>query len=291
MATQNNTISSVPTLTVHSDSVGASYFSQLNDHGTNRNGTCTVLAAAMLLGYYDHNICDQYIADQYVTQASSTSSAGTTEAFHQLLCDYVYGDNAQGAIFISEALTGLNAYLDSRSLPVSFISNSVHNVRTTQNKIVSLIEHDHPAIASYFELYGATANHTMVVYGYKYTEYNDGNISIDAINNNSSNSTDAINYDTLMFRVHCGWGSGNNDVYYSSSWYSQYGYITDCSESGTHYQVFEKHTINNYHSGNYHYYQRKHVCCSCGNNYSYDWYSVPCDGNCFEMMSLGGLAQ
>ena len=38
-----------------------SYFSSLVDYGLNLNGTCTVIAAQMLLGYYDYYINDYFL--------------------------------------------------------------------------------------------------------------------------------------------------------------------------------------------------------------------------------------
>lgn len=270
--TPADAVATYSSTSVYSKSVGDTYFPDLNDHGENNKGTCTVLAAAMLLGYYDHNICDSYIATEYTTSESTTSSAGTTESFHQLLCDYVYGDNAQGGIYISDAAVGINAYLSSRSIPVTLICNTGDDVQGTKVKIVSLIDHDHPAIVSMAKTYGASVDHTVLVYGYKYIS-----------------STGNVNYDTLMYRVHYGWSSPN-DAYCSSAWFYQYGHITDCAETGTHCDMFTGYTYNQYHSGNYHYYERKNVCCSCGRIY-YDWDAFPCNGNCVIFMSMEGVLQ
>lgn len=267
----------------YSKSVGGNYFPNLNDFGKNSNNTCTVLAASILLGYYDYKIHDSYIDSKYTTSASSTSSAGTTEGFHQLLCNYVYGEGEQGGIFISKAASGINSYLRSRSLPVSIEYNSTHSVRTTQNKVISQIEKGRPLIASFSKAYGGDANHSVVVYGYSYTS--PGSIEFNSINPQANN----VNYDTLMFRVHYGWHDQSRySLLLSSSWFYQCGYITDCSETGTHYNVFDSYTGDNYHSGKYHYNKRKLVCCSCGEHITYEWEKVLCNNNCLEIMSLGG---
>ena len=52
------------------------YFSDLVEHGTNEQGTCTVIATAMLLGYYNYFGNTKFVQDQY------ENGSGTNEAFH-----------------------------------------------------------------------------------------------------------------------------------------------------------------------------------------------------------------
>ena len=266
----------------YSKSVGGAYFPNLNDFGKNSNNTCTVIAASMLLGYYDYKIHNSYIDSRYTTSATSTSSAGTTEEFHQLLCNYVYGTGQQGGIFIGRAASGINSYLRSRSIPVSLEYNSTHSVRTTQNKIINQIEKERPAIASFGKSYGGDIDHTVVVYGYSYIS--SGSIEYNSISAVAAN----VNYDTLMYRVHYGWKNDRSkrDVWLSSSWFYQYGHITNCSGNGTHYDVVESYLSDNYHSGNYHYYKQKLECCSCGEHTTYNWEQKKCNGNCIEIASV-----
>lgn len=250
-------------------SVAPSYFSNLNAFGDNILGTCTVISAAMLFGYYEHNIHNGYIADNYTTSASYMSSAGTTEAFHQLLCDYVYTDQEPGGIDPNRATLRLNAYLQSRSLPVSFEYVYPGTVRNTQIKVVELINNNHPATAGFYEELGGDMNHSVLVYGYSYIPAT----TIRA-------TTDEINYDTLLFRVHYGWLNelDKRDVLLSSSWFKRCGYIIDCTETGTHYNAVDDYTGNNYHSGQYHYFEIRTACCSCGRADSYDWEMRLCNG-------------
>ena len=188
-------VAGTPIVQEVTNSVAPSYFSNLNAFGNNQNGTCTVIAASILFGYYDHNVHDAYIDDDYTTPTSSTSSAGTTEVFYQLLCNYVYGDSPQGGIYIHNAAPGLNDYLDSRSLPISFLFTSI-NVDTTQTKVIELIDNNHPCIASFGTNYGGDINHSVLVYGYRY--YNSPSINL------NNTTVAAVNYENLMYRVHYG---------------------------------------------------------------------------------------
>lgn len=206
-------------ISTYTDSVGIAYFPRLNDHGTNTEGTCTVLAAAMLIGYYRHNVNSNYIASQYVTQGSSSSSAGTTEAFHQLLCTYVYGDGERGGISICNAAEGINNYLNSRPVAGRIVANTDKNVKLTQDTMIECITERRPAIASCGKGYGASINHTMLVYGIKYTYRSDVEIN--------SSSLPPVNYNSLMYRVHYGHGSSKNDVWVTSAWFYRYGYISE----------------------------------------------------------------
>ena len=196
--------------------VAYSYFSNLNDYGTNEGSTCTVVAASMLLGYYRHNVNTNYIASQYVTQASTTSSAGTTESFYQLLCDYVYGEQTHNAIYIRDAESGINDYLDTRNVNTDFYHTT--GVSATKSKLINLINNGKPAIAAISTSHGATINHSVIAYGYMYTENN-------VIN--SVNNVDAL-YDIGLyyFRVNYGWHlSSYNNVLLISDWFYECGYV------------------------------------------------------------------
>ncbi len=268
----NAGINAIPPTITHTNSVAPSYFQKLLYFGRNTEGTCTVVAATILFGYYKHNVHTAYMSDDYVEPACEPESAGTTEEFHQLLCNYVYGSGTRKGIKIGAASTGFNSYLASRSLPVRIVYNASMNVRDTQAKIVSLIDDNRPAMASYGTAYGASDDHTVVVYGYKYTTR--GNIETSS----TSDPAAVVNYATLTFRVHMGhMFTDENDVWLTSSWFYQYGYITSCTETGTHYKETVRYTGDNYHRNDYHYYERETACCSCGGNVQYEWVRQPCD--------------
>lgn len=62
------------------------YFSYMKDIPLNEYGTCGIVAACMLLGYYDANVDDDIITDSsYVVKNSSGKTIGTTQALHDYL--------------------------------------------------------------------------------------------------------------------------------------------------------------------------------------------------------------
>ena len=286
VAAENNlNVIQPPIITTYTENVAESYFVNLHDFGINESNTCVVIATAMLLGYYDHYIYDGYVDSQYTIQSTSSNSVGTTESFHQLLCNFVYGIDTRTAISIDYAVSGINRYFNSKSIPVAFISNTTQGMRVTQDKVISLIDDGRPCIAGYVDTsQSVTVGHCVVVYGYKYF------VSESAELNSTSAELNAVNYETLMFRSHMGIkGSSDypnySDVLLTSSWFLQYGYVKSCTETGTHCYTVETYLSDNYHSGNYHYYKRQLVCCSCGVT-SYDWVSEYCT-RCVEYMSIG----
>ncbi|MBQ8280964.1 MAG: hypothetical protein IJZ25_01005 [Lachnospiraceae bacterium] len=182
--------------------VQQNYFANMKKFGTNVNGTCTVLSAAILLGYYDEYVNDTYVSSVY------KDGTGTTEAFHQLLNSYVYGENAQGGIFIRDALDGFNAYLDARNVSTTF--KSEYGVqKAVLNKMYMLIYNNTPMIASIGSHLGSYWDHTCVVYGAIYRQ----GPSIDPT-------------DSIVFRVHMGWHDYVYNTYTASgAWFYECGYI------------------------------------------------------------------
>ena len=180
--------------------VAEDYFANLDEHGTNVNGTCTVLATCMLLGYFDEFRNDNYILDVY------RDGDGTTEEFHQYMNSVVYGEEEEGGIYIREALVGVNRYLSERG-----VGTRMHSEYTTPNqavkKIMNTLILGYPVVASTKVSLGAQYNHTMVVYGMKY------------------NSTTGLSAGVGVFRVHMGWSSSYNSLYVNSSWFYECGYI------------------------------------------------------------------
>lgn len=180
--------------------VQQSYFAGLTEHGQNVNGTCTVVATAILLGYYANFVNSRFVPTQY------RDGNGTTESFHQLLNSYVYKNNQQGGIYIHDAVSGINSYLSSQGLGyrMQYYNNSIQ--ANVINKMVSTLTAGRPLIASVGMSYGATYNHTMVIYGVEY------------------NSTTSI-MASAIFRVHMGWSAPYTAMSISGSWFYECGYI------------------------------------------------------------------
>lgn len=251
-----------------SKNVAYDYFSNLSNFGYNYENTCTVLAISILLGYYDVHIYDGYVNDDYMD--SSSLPIGTTEEFHQLLCDYVYGDTEPHGIQIYDAAPAITEYLSVQGLPISFNSPRMHNVDSTRNAVASLIDNGYPVVISSNPTLGATMCHSVVAYGYVYSD----TVTTEA-NSISPNLviTTTVPEDTL-FRVHYGHHNGEKyNLLFSSAWFDVYGHITDCIMMGIHNNVIESTGVVN-NSGSVTMYQKKRTCCSCG-YISYIWSRNP----------------
>ena len=271
---ERSTAPSVYTRSVHEE-----YFSKLHSaFGENTEGTCTVVAASILLGFYDVFVHDTYVGDIYRTAATDSQSAGTTEAFHQFLCQYVYGDGSRGGIHISTAASGFNNYLADRGMSIRFESNVTPNVIDTRLKVRSMIDHGHPAIASMGKDYGAEIDHTVVVYGYKVISTSGGGIEFSSVGTNAATTS-------TTYRVHYGWQNQKSDVWVSSDWFYRYGALGDCTVNGSHIMDLLGYT-EDYHSGDRHYYLKKTACSSCGGNVTSTWISFACNGNCAQVAAL-----
>lgn len=262
------------------NSVQPEYFAKLNNgFGYNQNGTCTVLAACILLGFYDTFVHDKYIEPGYRTEATSTESAGTTESFHQLLCNYVYGNSSFGAIHIHNAINGFNNYLAGQNMNIRFDTNTTESVSTVRSKVITMIDRGHPVIASMGTRYGADLDHTVVVYGYKVTSTaGGGGAEFSSVGTNATTSTST-------YRVHYGWHNQNTDVWVSSAWFYRYGALADCVLNNAHIMDSLGY-VQDYHSGDLHYYLEKKACSSCGGNTTSTWISMPCNGICASISSL-----
>lgn len=178
-------------------------YTYLSEFGTNTNGTCTVLATAILLGFYDYFYSDEYVDELY------EDGAGTNQAFHHLLNVYVYGNAtpSNGGIYIRNAASKINTYLDNRSVEANF-EYAYHLLVTANltNSIINKIRAGKPVVASMETIRGAEWNHTVVVYGVTY---------------DTSNPTG-----TAVYTAHMGGhGDGNSEVLLNCSWFYEYGYI------------------------------------------------------------------
>ncbi len=145
-------------------SAGEEYFSELTDFGSNRKGTCTVLAAAILLGYYEEVEGDEF--NGYAGTNHVTSNGGTTELFHQYLNNYVYGFEPQGGIFMADASIGFNHYLADQGLSKSFEVFSTKSIAI--QKVEETLSGGSPIAVSIGTNHGASMNHSLIAYKIEY---------------------------------------------------------------------------------------------------------------------------
>ncbi len=194
-----STASSLQTHTVE-----YSYFSSLTDYGLNVNGTCTVIAIQMLLGYYDYFINDRFVLSSY------ESGEGTSEAFHQHLNSYVYAESEQGGIKIRNTAIAISYYLVLQGLNCEFHSEFSSKSAAIEKMIRTLQNHA-PVVASMSTVHDALYDHSVLVYGVTYDPSNP--------------------VETAVFTMNTGWKSGTSDgqskteYLASAGWFYECGYI------------------------------------------------------------------
>lgn len=190
-------------------SVAYDYFSSHTDFGDNEDGTCTVIAAQMLLNYYDNYVNDLFIPTIY------EKGNGSSDAFHLLLNAYVYGYDEWGGIHIHDAAPGINTYLLEQGfhygIEVIYLPQ-----QSVLAKIVSTLQGGRPVIASMGTDYGANWNHSVLIYSVTYTT--------------ATPTLDAV------YTMNMGWrGLFNKKPEYkaSASWFYACGYMQDYSITHT----------------------------------------------------------
>ena len=235
--------------------VQTDYFACLNDFGKNEEGTCTVIAAAILFGYYDIFVNNAFV-DIYYRQGN-----GTNDAFHQLLNSYVYGSQPKGAIFIHEAANGLNRYLSSRNVTARLCSEYATN-NSARTKILNELAGGRPVIASMKKSLGAEWNHSVVVYRATFDSANP--------------------LGTATLQMHCGWLDDEPHCAFvaSISWFYECGYLT-CLNG--HSGVWKDNGL----------YTHIRTCTVCGNAeteaHSAHW--NPLLGKCIRCGRTGSIAE
>lgn len=239
------------------DTVAYNYFSNLTDFGVNRLNTCDVIAASIVLGYYDVYINDDFVESEY------RQGSGTSDAFHVLLNGYVYGISSPHGTYLSTVSKRLNHYLYDRGLNYKFTVMSNTQTAVIQ-KIIENIENDKPIIAAMHTNQGAIWNHGVVVYGVSY------------------NTADVVG--TAVFRCHMGWHhyEGVNVTNYLASalWFDVCSYI----EQGN--------TVHRYSAWtSYDDMFHVHTCIPC--NYTYyephDEYWNDHEGRCIRCNHTGSV--
>lgn len=190
-------------------SVAYDYFSSHTDFGYNVYGTCTVIAAQMLLNYYDNYVNDAFIP------TNMESGNGSSHAFHNHLNSYVYGSEEWGGIHIQDAAPGINAYLLDEGLHYG-IKTIYLPQETVLSKIVSTLQGGKPIIASMGRNYGAWWNHSVLIYSVTY-------------------KTEAPTLDAV-YTMNMGWRgflSRRPEYKASASWFYACGYMEDYSATHT----------------------------------------------------------
>ena len=197
--------------TVETFSVMNVYFSNLTEFGTNFRGTCTVLATAILLGFYDYYYCDHYVDSRY------ESGNGTNQTFHYYLCNYVYGTSLpeNGAIKIRDTANQINTYLDDQSVSVDFEYEYISDddgVDDVTEPIIAKLTAEKPVVASTYLIQGVVPAHTWVIYSVSY---------------DPSDKTG-----TAVYTAHRGWhgtdeteAAGFRAEELNCEWVYEYGYI------------------------------------------------------------------
>ena len=119
----------------------------------------------MLLNYYDNYVNELFIPENF------ESGDGSTDVFHMWLNTYVYGSSDWGAIHIYDAASGINEYLLDQGLHYGI--DTIQAWEDSQNavlsQIVSTLKGGEPVIASMGTDYGASMNHSVLIYSVTYT--------------------------------------------------------------------------------------------------------------------------
>lgn len=158
------------------------YFHNLKHyHGNNSTGTCSIVAAQIIFGYYDTFYNDTIVDEQYDISVSenkccisdfeqspgtgmdgsSTINSLSDSRFHDLLVQVAIdaGENTENAgLTSSEQLAMINRYFNIMDISYSY-RYSAANTEEIKNIITSSIDSNRP-------VYCGGAGHTVVAYGY-----------------------------------------------------------------------------------------------------------------------------
>lgn len=175
----------------------SSYFPALtsNDYGNNVNNTCTHIACAIMLGYFDTYLDERYVPLQY-----ETANGGTTEAFHQYLQTFL-GSQSCG---LRDASNRLGSYFEEINFWTVTINCKIGNHLEVYDTVVSSIANNRPVVAAMFTSYNSACpyNHSVVVYKYN-----------------------VMTTDSVYYTVHTGWYSDPIKTF-SYDWFADCIYLT-----------------------------------------------------------------
>lgn len=160
------------------------YFAYLTEYAENTVGTCSAVAAQILLGYYDSFVNDDVVASQY--EVDAYTGHGTSDAFSDVLFDYIYYDQGltPGGVGYYTAINGINDYLESRALCM-YLSST-----TYESRYIELIQQGYPLYIGMYVNGDTDSGHACVAYRVQFEE-NDPT-------------------GTAIFTVNMGWDSGSN---------------------------------------------------------------------------------
>lgn len=167
VAIEQSTVSSrktaraIPTDTRYHYMESSSYFTSMlgEDFGNNVNGTCTQVACAIMLGYYDHYVNTQFVPSAY------EHGVGTTDAFHLYLQNFM-GSAPSGLI---NAANGLNAYFNAIYFTAPTAQYVIGNHNAVFSRVATNVRNNRPTVISMFTSYNSNCpmNHSVVAYGYR----------------------------------------------------------------------------------------------------------------------------
>ncbi len=139
----------------------STYFTSLlgDNFGYNTSGTCTHIACAIMLGFYDNYVNTQFVPTAY------EDGYGTTESFHIYLQSFI-GYGPQG---LGDAANGLNSYFSSIFFTSPHASCDVCNHNAVFTRVCNNVYHNRPTVIAMFNSYNSncTMNHSVVAYGYR----------------------------------------------------------------------------------------------------------------------------
>lgn len=160
------------------------YFAYLKEYAENTVGTCSAVAAQMLLGYYDSFVNDSVVDSQY--EVASYTGHGTSDAFSNVLLNYIYYYQGltPGYVGYTTAINGINDYLESRALCMSL------STYTSELALIQLIQQGYPLYVGMYVNGDTNSGHACVAYRVQFDE------------NNPTG--------TAVFTVNMGWDSNSN---------------------------------------------------------------------------------
>ena len=181
------------------------YFTSLlgNDFGNNILGTCTMVATAILLGFYDEYVNDAFVSDIY------RSGYGTTEDFHQMMRMFICPDGTSAGIL--DAAKGVRKYLAGRGMSIGLVHTVIGDHIAVFEVVEEQIRQGRPVVTAMFRSYNGNCSmdHTNVTYGYT--------IIVDAITREPME---------IYYHVHNGWrGSSQNLMTYNYAWFADAMYL------------------------------------------------------------------
>ena len=185
----------------------SNYFTSLlaDDFGNNTLGTCTIIATAILLGYYDVYVDDKFVDDLY------RSGYGTTEDFHQLMRGFICPNGTSAGI--QDAASGLMRYLASKNIYIGIVGTRIGDHSAVFEVVEEQIQQGRPVVTAMFRSYNAncTMDHSNVTYGYS--------VIVDGV---------TLEPMGIYYHVHNGWkGSNQNLMTYNYAWFADAMYLDE----------------------------------------------------------------